>query len=279
MTNPQTFKKDVVSAISEFFAYGAGPTHKELSRCFQVACVDDHYEFQPNQQDAPNKVDRLLAAFAAAESRGTAQKLFNCILSDLRHRELIGSENQEPDLNETRLKRVLRKSGFDLTDDGYLQHLGSLDLQTGGREALEETLNRLRRADGDPALAIGTAKELLESVAKFVLEELSMTSKHKPSFDELCHRATDELNLHPKQTDDSIPGYKIIRKINQSALSIAQSVNELRNLQGTGHGRTLPTGVPPELARFVVREACSVAEYLLSTLDKKLKDGQVSELG
>lgn len=51
---------------------------------------------------------------------------------------------------------------------------------------------------------------------------------------------------------------------------IAQQVNVLRGLQGTGHGRTLPTGVTPEQAVLVVREACAVAEFALSSLDRQL---------
>ena len=50
---------------------------------------------------------------------------------------------------------------------------------------------------------------------------------------------------------------------------IAEQVNVLRGLQGTGHGRTLPTGVSPELALLVVREACSVAEFTLNALDRQ----------
>jgi hypothetical protein len=50
---------------------------------------------------------------------------------------------------------------------------------------------------------------------------------------------------------------------------IAEQVNVLRGLQGTGHGRTLPMGVSPELAMLVVREACSVAEFTLNALDRQ----------
>ncbi len=56
----------------------------------------------------------------------------------------------------------------------------------------------------------------------------------------------------------------------QSSWTIAEQLNELRNLQGAGHGRTLPTGVSVELALLVVREACSVSEFMLITLDRVL---------
>ena len=56
----------------------------------------------------------------------------------------------------------------------------------------------------------------------------------------------------------------------QSAWTIVEQVNVLRGLQGSGHGRTLPTGVTPEQALLVVREACSVAEFALASLDRQL---------
>jgi len=40
-------------------------------------------------------------------------------------------------------------------------------------------------------------------------------------------------------------------------------------IEGTGHGRTLPTDVSEDLAPFAVREACSVAEYMLQLLEKE----------
>ena len=61
-----------------------------------------------------------------------------------------------------------------------------------------------------------------------------------------------------------------IKAIHGSSWTIAQNVNALRNLQGTGHGRTLPTGVSENLATLVVREACSVAEFMLRQLDHEV---------
>ena len=67
----------------------------------------------------------------------------------------------------------------------------------------------------------------------------------------------------------------MIKTVIQSAWNIADSVNQLRYLQGTGHGRTLPAGVTAEMALLVVREACSTAEYVLMTLDRTL-DGSTT---
>lgn len=130
-------------------------------------------------------------------------------------------------------------------------------------------MGRLRSSTTDPALAIGTAKDLLESVAKFVLEDLGMPVDGKMDFNAVWYIARERLGILPEKVDQSLPGYKQLRKIHQSSWAIAENVNELRNLQGTGHGRTLPTGVSEDLALLVVREACSVAEYMLRLLDKE----------
>ena len=46
-----------------------------------------------------------------------------------------------------------------------------------GRPAIEDQLKRLRRATEDPALMIGTSKEMLESTAKYVLEAFSVPTR------------------------------------------------------------------------------------------------------
>jgi len=168
------------------------------------------------------------------------------------------------------LQRGLHRIGWQLDAGGYLSPLGVADMTTGGRDALDEQLDRMRRASDDPALLIGTAKDLLEAVAKFVLEELGALYNPKADFAELWYLARSRLGIHPKQVDGSLPGASVIQTVMQSAWNIADSVNQLRNLQGTGHGRTLPTGVTAEMALLVVREACSIAEYVLMTLDRTL---------
>src|SRR5699024_7162852 len=96
-----------------------------------------------------------------------AQDLLDGLLSLLRVNALIGPTATGHDVD--RLKRALPSAGWYLTQDGHAQPFGQVDLDTGGRAALDEQVARLRRSTGDPALLIGTAKELLETVSKFVL--------------------------------------------------------------------------------------------------------------
>ena len=117
----------------------------------------------------------------------------------------------------------------------------------------------MRRASDDPALLIGTAKDLLEAVAKFVLEELGALYNPKADFAELWYLARSRLGIHPKQVDGSLPGASVIQTVMQSAWNIADSVNQLRNLQGDWAWANPAERRNAETALLVVREACSIA--------------------
>lgn len=259
---------DVAAAVGAFFHGGHGPSHSAVSRVLVGAGLNDDFQYDP-QGAGPNKEQRVLGAFSRASRLGGGRKLLDGMLSALRHARLIGRPGSERSEHELTLRAALRRCGWDLSDDGQLLTISGADLATGGRAALDETLQRLRGSGADPALAIGTAKDLLEAVAKFVLEELGMPAGKDMSFSAIWYVARERLGILPEKVDQSLPGYKQIRAIHQSSWTIAENVNQLRNLQGTGHGRTLPTGVSSELALLVVREACSVAEYMLQLLEKE----------
>lgn len=260
---------EVGGALGRFFHGGKGPSHTALTSAFVQAGYGDS---DPYDGDTPNKERRVQIVTAAATRRpARARELLEAVLTQLRLHGAFDDTRQGHDRDDIRtLQRSLRRLGWQLTDDGYLTALGTADLTTGGRAALDEQLGRLRRSTDDPALMIGTAKDLLEAVAKFVLEEMSIPYRQNADFAELWYHARDRLGIHPKQVAASVPGGEVVQMVMQSAWNIADAANKLRNLQGTGHGRTLPTGVTSEMALLVVREACSVAEYVLTTLDRTL---------
>ncbi|MBD3781620.1 MAG: abortive infection family protein [Micrococcales bacterium] len=258
---------DVSSALAMFFHSGNGPSHTVISRVLTGTGYGDGYTYDPDAR-GPNKEARVLRGLQEAQRRPSrARELVEELLSALRTAGLVGQDATGADVD--RLKRALGSAGWYLTDDGQLQPFGNVDLDTGGRPALEEQVERLRRSTTDPALLIGTAKELLESVSKYVLEELGMPVNDKMDYNQLWHLARERLNVLPQQVDPNLPGAEAIRAIHQSTWNIADQVNRLRNLQGTGHGRTLPTGVSEDLAMLVVREAATVADYMLARLDRE----------
>lgn len=258
---------DVVAAIGAFFYAGKGPSHSEITRVLAAGGVSDDYARPLDGKTGPNKQERVLNGLNQSIRQGTGRRTLESMLSALRVKECIGVPDGQRSNDEDVLRAALGRAGWYLTDQGELRPFGAADLNTGGRGALDEELDRLRRNTHDPALQLGTAKDLLESVAKYVLEELGITSTGNMSFSALWHVARERLGVLPQNVDTSVPGFEQIRRIHQSTWKIAENVNELRNLQGTGHGHILPTGVTEDMALLVVREACSVAEYMLRQLD------------
>lgn len=265
--------QDIAGALAQYFFNGAGPSHSKLTTVFLRAGLGD---VAPNptgkSTEGPNKESRVqLTVMAAVRQPTRARALVDGLLSALR---ICGSFDKTRAAFDgeafTTLARAFARQGWTLTPDGELMAIGEIDLQTGGRDALDEQIARLRRNTDDPGALIGSTKDLMEATAKFILDELSVPYGEKASFDELWHHVRDRLGILPVQVAQDVPGAKCIKAIVQSAWTIVEQVNVLRNLQGTGHGRTLPTGVSPEQALLVVREACSVAEFALASLDRQL---------
>lgn len=266
MTQPPV-SDEIAGALGRFFYGGSGPSHSTLSGVFFRAGYggEDPYSAADGTPNKEARVQRVVRAAARRPDR--ARDLVEGVLAALRVAGYFDVEHPSFDAQRMRAtKAVFRRAGWALSDDGTLSVLGQIDVATGGREALDEQVDRLRRATDDPAQLLGTAKDLLEAVAKFVLEELG--TPQDGDFGHLWYLARDRLRIHPAQVVGDGPGAAQVRKILQSSWTIAEQTNELRNLQGTGHGRTLPTGVTPEMALLVVREACAVADFALSSLDR-----------
>ncbi len=104
--------------------------------------------------------------------------------------------------------------------------------------------------DNDPELAIGSMKELLESVVKTVLVENGKTVTGKEKFPQLLKRAQKSLNLNPSDLDENVKGRDTVLKILNSIGQVADGINELRNTYGSGHGRTRKSGVTSRHARL-----------------------------
>lgn len=260
---------EVAICLGKFFFAGNGPSHSEISACYADTKLTylDKYD---RETRTPNKQDRILHLCREARNLGSPRQreVLERILVMLRAHGVFGTEKEDHKNEVASLRSAFASQHLELTEQGYLSSELGIDLETGGRAALDEHLDRLSRNLEDPGVLLGVAKELLESCCKFVLEENSMLPAHKASFDELITLTFERLDLLAANVDVGQPGGKQIRAIYQSARTTALQINELRNLQGTGHGRTLPTGVTLQAGRYVIREATHVAELILSTHDR-----------
>lgn len=141
-------------------------------------------------------------------------------------------------------------------------HAAALDLPN-----VLEQLRRLESvADSDPRLAIGTAKDLVETVCKSVLAERGITLDSAWDFPKLVGETRRALRLLPDQVDSEARGKETIKRVLGSLGSIAQGINELRGSYGTGHGpEGRARGLHGRHARLAVGMASTLATFLLET--------------
>lgn len=123
----------------------------------------------------------------------------------------------------------------------------------------------------DPALAIGSGKELVESTAKVVLIERGRPVNEKDDLPALTRAAQEALGLHPTSTTpgpDGSDGSDAVKKILGAVSTIATGLGELRNRgYGTGHGPAAArVGLRARHAHLAVNAAVTWCQLLLDTL-------------
>lgn len=135
--------------------------------------------------------------------------------------------------------------------------------------AIHEQIDRLRRAViDDPALAVGSAKELIESTAKVVLVEVGQPVNAKSDLPELARAAQTALGLHPSSGNTGPDSSDAVKRILGALTTIATGLAELRNRgHGTGHGpATARVGLRPRHAHLAVNAAITWCQAMLDTL-------------
>lgn len=135
--------------------------------------------------------------------------------------------------------------------------------------AIREQLDRIQRAIADdPALAVGSAKELIESTAKVVLSERDLPVSDKADLPELVRQAQQALGLHPGSAAPGPDSTDAVKRILGGVSTIAAGLAELRNRgYGTGHGPAgARVGLRPRHAHLAVNAAFTWCQLMLDTL-------------
>jgi hypothetical protein len=147
------------------------------------------------------------------------------------------------------------KQKFDGTDTNYV--LGQLT-------RMESSI------DNDPSLAIGTAKELIETICKTILSERGQAIDGTPDLPKLVKQTVKELKLTPDDIPDKSKAANSIKLIFSNLATITNGIAELRNNYGTGHGKDSKTkGLGSRHAKLAVGAASTLAIFLIETHNER----------
>lgn len=172
------------------------------------------------------------------------------------------------------LTRWLEKDGF-IFLNSRIQRKGGLPLVPQIKTIatkfdanhMAEQIQRIERAvESDPALAIGSAKELVETCCRTILKDRGIEAERDSDLHKLVKETAKNLKLTPDDVPDAVKGAETIRRILGNFGALSQGLAELRNLYGTGHGKEgKAKGLSPRHARLAVGVAATLATFLFET--------------
>lgn len=137
-------------------------------------------------------------------------------------------------------------------------------------EYVSKQINLMETAiDTVPHLAIGIAKELIETICKTILTERNKPVDKSWDLLKLLKETNKELKLTPNDIPDEAKASSTIKSILGSLSNVVQGISELRNSYGSGHGKDAKfRGLGPRHAKLAVGAASTLAIFLLETHKK-----------
>lgn len=137
---------------------------------------------------------------------------------------------------------------------------------TFDEDYISQQITRMESAvESDPALAIGSSKELVETTVKAILVARDVTIAPRIDLPKLVRLASSELGLVPEGIANEAKAAETVRKVLGSLSTLIGGIDDLRNEYGTGHGRVPGRGLQPRHAKLVVGSASALAVFLWET--------------
>lgn len=147
-----------------------------------------------------------------------------------------------------------------------LDHLKSTATAFDAKHLAEQIRRIENSINDDPSLAIGTAKELIETCCKTILSERGKPVTGTPDIPALTKETLKELNLLPEGIHEQSRGSDVIKRLLSNLATIGNGLAELRGLYGTGHGKDgKTTGLSARHAKLAVGAASTLATFLFDT--------------
>lgn len=141
----------------------------------------------------------------------------------------------------------------------------------GDHRALQDHLGAIERdIKVDPAGAITSSKDLVETMYKLILDKKNIEySNSKDDLPKLHYKVATALGLSVKSVPDSATGSAAAHRVLGSLANTVSGLAELRNNLGRGHGRTAASPALERHARLAFNAAVALTEFLYDTLQDR----------
>lgn len=177
------------------------------------------------------------------------------------------SLNIEPDAQARALAEKCRQIATRLLAGGPALNPLKEHAKVLNANHLAEQIRRVEASiESDPSLAIGTAKELIETCCRTILAERGKPVAGTPDVSKLTKETLKELKLVPEGISEAVRGADVIKRLLSNLGTIGNGLAELRGLYGTGHGKHgSATGLSARHAKLAVGAAATLAVFLFET--------------
>ena len=241
-------RMDEVPFLSRLYDLKTLPSHDSRFRSFErdiiqhrVANYDweDDWVFDDGRTDLRHGSDENFVAF----------------LAEMLH-PLVRSDESEVEALADHFNQVLRRDGWELIEVDQLSGrpifagrrvtnvktpTSALNLDRYPRLSDEQLIrDHLRRIDAgiqrDPAAAIASSKELVETTCKLILNDYDIEYSKRDDVVDLYKRVAKTLRLRAEDIPQSKRGSEAAQRALRALAPLVQALAELRNELGLGHG-------------------------------------------
>lgn len=264
-----------------FREYMVGWVLREISDEFDAARIDCDLAYAPGVSGQRRTLIEQYYHTVNWADWSHIKRVLQVFENVLHQAEKLAEETTfSEELTKERKKEVMKLIHF-LDKDGF-QWIGGRIVAGVGMpllDSIKETAtifdakhmaDQIRRmesaVESDPSLAIGTAKELIETCCKTILAERGKPVIGIPNIPTLTKETLKELKLVPEGIPDAARGSDVIKRLLSNLGTIGNNLAELRTLYGTGHGKHGKTsGLTPRHAKLAVGAAATLATFLFET--------------
>jgi len=219
---------------------------------------------------------KSLSEYVYESSDAEAVKLFDALLQ---YYELSSEIEHDRAVQSSRYKQYEKCKSIiarELVSDTNSVMVSQVKTQFDSEYINSQIELMLKMQEVNPTEAIGKAKEFIESCCKTILEKVGVELSPKWDVTNLVDEVFKHFNVMPRNIDDNIKGAKSIKQVLGNLKAIAQGVAELRNMYGSGHGKSYSyQGLEPRHAQLAVGSSITLVRFMWDTYKRNLPNASL----